>query len=327
MAENEIATATVATNNEPIATVSPPRKKKKIKRLRETIELYAIMAPVLVHIFVFCYIPLYGIVISFQDYAPGAPFFGANTKWVGFKHFVNFITNMNFWRLIKNTTVLSLLNICIVFWTPILFALLLNEINAMRFKKTAQTISYLPHFISSVVVAGMVLSFIRQDGLVNQITGLFGIPPVAYQNSPAAFPWVYTLTNIWKGFGFNSILYLSSMAAIDTSLYEAARLDGANRAKQIWYVTLPGIMPTIVIQLIFAIGGLLNANSELILLLYNPATYSTADVIGTYLYRDSLLTGQFSYGTAVGLFTSAINFIMVFLGNYAARKTVDFSLW
>ncbi len=312
---------------QPSSLLGKKPKSKKKKNIKNTLILYAIMSPVLLHIFIFSYLPMYGILIAFQDYTPGAGFFTETTKWVGFDHFINFMSNMYFWRLIKNTLVLSLLNLGLVFWTPIIFALLLNEVRAVKFKKLAQTVSYLPHFISAVVVAGMVLSFIKQDGLINQITGLFGVDPVAFQNNPNAFPWVYTFTNVWKSFGFSSILYLSSMASIDTGLYEAAKLDGANRARQLWHITLPMIRPTIVIQFIFAIGSVLNANSELILLLYNPAIYETSDVIGTFIYRDSLLNGRFSYGTAVGLFTSIINFIMVYVGNYVARKTVNFSLW
>jgi len=303
-------------------------KKQKIKNVKDNIELYLIMLPVLIFIFIFSYIPMYGIIIAFQDYSPGSGFlFDPNIKWVGFKHFTAFITNMYFWRLIKNTIVLSLLNLGIVFWTPIIFALIINELTAVKYKKVVQTISYLPHFVSAVVVAGMVISFTNTDGIINQIRGLMGFEIVAYNNSPEAFPWIYTITNIWKSFGFGSILYLSSIAAIDTSMYESARIDGANRMKQMWYITLPMIRPTITIMLIFAIGGLLNANSEMILLLYNPAIYSTADVVGTYLYRDALLTGQFSFGTAVGVFTSIINFALVFAANAVARKTSDYSLW
>lgn len=304
------------------------RPRRKIKNVKDNIELYLLMLPVLVLIFIFNYVPMYGVIIAFQDYSPGSNFlFDENIIWVGFKHFTDFMTNMYFWRLIKNTIVLSVLNLCIVFWTPIVFALLLNEVRGVKYKKVVQTISYLPHFVSSVVVAGMVLSFINSDGIINQVRELIGLQAIAYNNSPAAFPWVYTITNIWKSFGFGSILYLSSMAAIDTSLYEAARLDGANRFKQMWYITLPMIRPTITIMLIFAVGGLLNANSEMILLLYNPAVYDTADVIGTYLYRDSLLTGRFSFGAAVGIFTSIINFALVFGANFVARKTSDYSLW
>ena len=310
-------------------TGSAVRKKRKLRNLKENVELYLIMLPVLVHIFIFCYLPMYGIVIAFQDYLPGSSFISldGSTKWVGLQHFSEFITNMYFWRLIKNTVVLSVLNLGLVFWTPILFALLLNEVRAPFYRKFVQTVSYLPHFVSAVVVAGMVISFTNSDGILNQVRALAGLTPVAYNNSPEAFPWIYTFTNIWKTFGFGSILYLSSMSAIDISLYEAARLDGANRLKQMWHVTLPMIRPTITIMLFFAVGGLLSANTEMILLLYNPATYQTADVVGTYIYRDALLTGRFSYGTSVDIFTAIINFTLVFGANFVARKTSDYSLW
>lgn len=303
-------------------------KKVKSGQLKENIELYLMMLPVLLFIFIFSYIPMYGVVIAFQDYFPGSGFlFDSNIKWVGLKHFISFMTNMSFWRLIKNTIVLSIMNLLIVFWAPILFALLLNEIKFVRYKKVVQTISYLPHFISTVIVASMVTSFVNSDGIINQVRLLLGLQSIPFNNIPSAFPWIYTFTNVWKGFGFGSILYLSAMSSIDTSLYEAARLDGANRLKQVWHITLPMIRPTITIMLIFAVGGLLNANSEMILLLYNPAVYETADVIGTFLYRDTLLTGRFSYGAAIGIFTSVINFALVFGANYAARKTSDYSLW
>lgn len=302
---------------------------KKGKQIKENLELYLIMLPVLVHIFIFSYMPMYGLLIAFQDYAPGGGFlaFDGSIRWVGLKHFTDFTTSIYFWRLIRNTLVLSLLNLGLVFWTPVVFALLLNEIKASGYRKLLQTISYLPHFISAVVVAGMVISFTNMDGMVNRLREAVGLEAIAYNNSPSAFPWVYTFTNIWKSFGFGSIIYLSSMSAIDPGLYEAARLDGANRWRQTLHVTLPAIRPTITIMLIFAVGGLLNANTEMILLLYNPAIYETADVVGTYIYRDSLLTGRFSFGTAVGVFTSVINFALVFGANYAARKTGDYSLW
>ncbi len=295
---------------------------------KEAVKLYLIMLPVLIYIFIFSYIPLYGVVIAFQDYTPGSPFlFDPSIKWVGLKHFTQFMSSMYFWRLIKNTLVLSLYNLIFVFWAPIIFALLVNEIRPRRYKKVVQTISYLPHFISSVVVAGMVLSFVNADGIINQLRGMIGLSAVAYNNDPNAFPWIYTLTNMWKGFGFGSILYLSAISAVDNELYEAANLDGATRWQKMWHITLPSIKPTIAIQLIFAVGGLLSANSEMILLLYNPAIYETSDVVGTYLYRESLLGGKFSSGTAIGLFTSAINFILVFAANTVSKKIADFSLW
>ena len=306
--------------------MSPARMNYK---LTSQLQLYAIIAPVLVLIFVFCYLPMFGLVISFQDWFPGMPFFDltGKTNWVGFKHFISFFQNPYFWRLIKNTLVLSALNLCVAFWVPVIFALIVNELHGMHFKKFAQTASYLPYFISSVIVAGMALSFLSSDGIINKLIMSFGGKPFVLNMTPQYFPIVYTLINIWRNFGWGSILYLSSMSSIDTSLYEAASLDGANRWHKMWHVTLPTIRPTIVVMFIMGIGGMLSADSEMILLLYGPATYKYADVIGTYLYRYGLEGGNFSYGTAVGLFISIINFSLVFVANRASRKVADYSLW
>lgn len=299
------------------------------KNIKGQLELYLIMLPVLILIFIFCYLPMFGIIISFQNWYPGTPFFGVNEKinWVGLEHFISFIKNPYFWRLIKNTLVLSVLNLGIAFWIPIIFALLLNEVKQVKFKKVVQTASYLPYFISSVVVAGMVLSFISTDGLINNIREAMGMEPFILNMKPEYFPIVYTLTNIWRNFGWGSILYLSSISAIDPELYEAAGLDGANRWKKIWHITLPSIRPTIVVMFIMGVGGMLNADSDMILLLYNPATYENADVIGTYLYRYGLEGGNFSYGAAVGLFISIINFTLVYFANKTSRRVADYSLW
>ncbi|NOU85577.1 ABC transporter permease subunit [Paenibacillus sp. LMG 31460] len=298
-------------------------------RLRENMQLYLIMLPVLLHIFIFSYIPLYGIVIAFQDYYPGKPFlsFHESVHWVGFKHFIEFFNGPYFGRLMRNTFMLSLYFFAFGFWVPILFALLLNELKSGLFKKYVQTASYLPHFISNVVVAGMVLSFINTDGIFNAVVKLFGGTPIPLNAEPAYFPAIYTITSIWKSFGWSSILYLSSMSSIDPHLYEAAKMDGANRFKQMLHITLPSIRPTIFILLIFAIGNLLSANSEFILLIYNPALFETADVIGTYLYRDGLLGGNFSSGTAIGLFISLINFTLLYIANALSRKYSDYALW
>ena len=303
------------------------RKKHSGISAKEQIQLMLIMLPTMVLIFIFCYIPLYGILIAFQDYVPGAPILGAGVKWVGLKHFVDFIGSRTFPRLIRNTLVLSGLNLLFGFCAPIVFALILNEVKAKRFKKVVQTASYLPYFISTVIVAGMVLSFIDTNGIINVVRKAMGLSVKAYSMDPKAFPVIYTITNIWKSFGWDSILYLSAMSSIDMNLYEAARLDGANRGQQMWHITLPAIKPTVMLLLIFAIGGVLGSNTELILLLYNPATYETADVIGTYVYRDSLLGGRFSFGTAVSLFTSVLNFALIFLANAVSRKVADYSVW
>lgn len=307
-----------------------PKKKKYSKHLiKENIELYAIMLPVIVMIFIFCFMPLYGLLIAFQDYRPGDPFlaFDGSIEWVGLKHFIKFIDGKYFGRLTGNTFLLSLYNILFGFWIPIVFALLVNEISKMKFRKFVQTASYLPYFISSVVVAGMVISFTQPDGLVNNVMALFGVSRQAYNMDATYFPFIYTVTNIWKSFGWNSVLYLSAMAAIDPALYESARLDGANRLHQIRYITIPSIVPTISIMLIMAVGGVLSSNTDLILLLYNPAVYKTADVIGTYIYRDGILGGNFSFAAAVGVFTSIINFALVFVANKVSNKLTNSGLW
>lgn len=310
----------------PNAKTAPKRINYKLK---SQIQLYAIMSPVLILIFIFCYVPMYGLLISFQDWTPGMPFmdFTGQTKWVGLKHFSTFVHDPYFWRLIKNTLVLSAMNLGIAFWVPIIFSLLINEVRLVKFKKFAQTASYMPYFISSVVVAGMALSFLSSDGIINKFIMMMGGEPFLLNMKPQYFPIVYTVINIWRNFGWGSILYLSSMASIDPTLYEAASLDGANRWHKIWHVTLPAIKPTIVVMLIMGVGGMLGADSDMILLLYNPATYEYADVIGTYLYRYGLMGGNFSYGTAVGFMISLINFGMVYLANMVSRKVADYSLW
>ena len=245
-------------------------------KMKTQLQLYALLAPVLILIFIFCYLPLYGLLIAFQDWYPGMPFldFTGATKWVGLKHFISFFQNPYFWRLIKNTLVLSALNLGVAFWIPIGFALLINELRLVKFKKFAQTASYLPYFISSVVVAGMALSFLSSDGIINKLIVLLGGEPFLLNMKPQYFPIVYTLINIWRNFGWGSILYLSSMASIDTALYEAASLDGANRWHKMWHITLPSIKPTIVVMLIMGVGGIctsLNVSPLLACMASGPA--------------------------------------------------------
>lgn len=302
-------------------------KQRKLMLLKDNVELYTLMLPAIIIIFIYCYIPMYGYVIAFQDYAPGAPFWGANTKWVGFKHFIKFYESIYFKRLIGNTLWLSFLNLAWGFWVPIVFALLLNEVNVMGFKKFVQTASYLPYFISMVVMCGMLISFINPAGIINKLIVALGGEAKAWRTVPSAFPTIYVLSNIWKSFGFNSILYMSVITSIDTSMYESARLDGANRFQQAIHITLPSIIPTIAIMLIMAVGGLLGANTDMILLLYVPATYEVADVIGTYIYREGLQGGKFSYTTAIGMIQTVINFGMVFIANKISDKLTGAGLF
>lgn len=281
----------------------------------------------LIMIFLFSYLPMFGIIIAFQDYVAGRPFFGEGVIWVGLKWFREFVDSYYFARILRNTLVLNALNLVMGFWVPIIFALVVNEIRIRKFKKFTQTVSYLPHFLSSVVVAGMVVSFIANDGIITLMLRAVGFEAKSLNADPGASPWIYTLTSIWKSFGWSSIIYLSTITAIDPGLYEAAAVDGAGRFRKIWHVTLPAMLPLIVIQLILSIGNMLSANTDLILLLYNSSTYKTADVIGTYVYRETLMGGKFSYGTASGLLMSILSFALTYIANAVSRKKTDYSMW
>ena len=311
--------------SKPLGSQGVPGSLKR--DVRDNIDYYLMMLVPFKLIFIFSYLPMFGLVIAFQDYSAGRPFLGEGVKWVGLKHFSKFVNSYYFSRILRNTLVLNLMNLAMGFWVPIVFALTVNEIPFPRFKKFTQTVSYMPNFISSVVVAGMVISFIANDGIVTRLINGMGFQVKSINANAAAFPWVYTLTNVWKSFGWSSILYLSSITAIDPALYESAEIDGATRLQKIWFVTLPFMLPLIVIQLIFAVGGMLSSNTDMVLLLYNSAVYSTADVIGTYVYRESLLGAKYSYGTASGLILSVMSFILVYAANWVSRKLTDFSLW
>lgn len=308
------------------------RQKKAVVRisrrdLRDNVQYYMMMLPVIALILIFCYFPMFGIVIAFQDYRAGRPFLGDKTVWVGLKWFKEFVSSYYFGRILRNTIYINLLKLLMGFWVPIVFALLLNEVRLPKFKKTIQTLSYMPHFISAVVVAGMLINFIADDGIIPLLLGKIGIQVKSLNTNNSAFPWIYVLTTVWQGFGWSSILYLSTLSAIDPVLYEAADIDGATRMKKIWYVTLPFMLPLIMIQLILQIGNILTANTQLILLMYNSSVYSSMDVIGTYVYRDALKGGRFSYGAACGLLLSVMSFLLVFIANKISAKTTDFSLW
>ena len=311
-------------------SVARAGKKKRISRsdLIENIKLYLLASPVLIHIFIFCYIPMYGVLIAFQDYHPGDKLCSlTQSHWVGLKHFINFVTDPYFSRLIGNTVWLNILCLVFGFAAPIIFALLLNEITCSWYKKFVQTASYMPHFISSVIVVGMVFTFVNGEGIVNDFLALFGVQRSSLLVEPKAFPAIFVTTSVWKSFGWGRILYLSNITSIDPGLYESARLDGANRGQRMWYITLPHLKNLILIQLIFSVGGLLSSSTDLILLLYNPAIYSTSDVIGTYVYRLGIEGGKFSQTTAINLFVTVINFALLFICNKITTKVADYGLW
>lgn len=304
-------------------------KKGKIRMdFQKNKAVYFMFLPVVVFYLIFHYYPMSGIILAFKDFKPalgiwGSPFTGD----YGFEHFLAFFGSSFFGRTITNTILISLYQLIFGFPMPIILALMLNELRSPKFKKVMQTITYFPHFISTVVVCGMLTDFCLSDGLFNQITGFFGVPSVSMLSEPKLFRTIYVVSGIWQSMGWDSIIYLAAIAGIDTQLYEAASLDGAGRFKKIWHITLPGIKGTVVILFIMAIGKMMSVGSEKILLLYNPSTYKTADVISTYVYRKGLLDQDYSYSTAVNLFNSVINFALVFCANALSRKLTETSLF
>lgn len=287
--------------------------------------MYLMVLPALLFYFIFAYKPMYGAIIAFKDYSPSLGIEGS--PWVGLKHIEEFFKSFYFDRTIKNTIVISLASIFIGFPMPIIFALLINELRNKKFAKCVQTVSYVPHFISIVVVCGMIKQFTLDTGLINDIIAFFGGTRVSMLNDPDYFVPIYTLSNIWQGMGWQSIIYLAALTSVDPSLYEAAEVDGASRLRQVFTVTLPAIAPTIVTMFLLKIGNILNVGYEKIILLYNPATYETADVVSSYVYRQGLLEFNWSYSAAIGLFNSAINLVLLISANYLSKKVADTSLW
>ncbi|MDF2921190.1 MAG: sugar transporter permease [Paenibacillaceae bacterium] len=287
---------------------------------------YLLLIPFIAWYIVFAYKPMYGLQIAFKDFSV---FKGiADSPWIGFDHFVKFFQGPYFWRTIKNTLMISLLSIVWGFPAPIILALLLNEVRNAFFKKTVQTLTYLPHFISVVVVAGIVTNFLApSNGLVNILLEKLHMEKIYFLTVPEYFRTIFISMNIWKETGFGAILYIAALSGINQELYEAAVIDGASKWKQIWHVTLPGILPTIMIMLILRIGHILDVGYEAIILLYQPATYETADVISTYMYRSGIREGNYDLTTAVGLFNSAIGLLMVIVANKLSKKYTESGLW
>ncbi|TYP78160.1 ABC transporter permease [Paenibacillus methanolicus] len=287
--------------------------------------LYLMMLPVLVYYIVFHYVPMYGAVIAFKNYSPMKGILGSD--WVGLKHFADFFNSYYFWRILKNTLLISLYSLLFEFPAPIILALLINEVRGRAFKRAVQTITYMPYFISLVVICGIITDFTNADGLINQIFVWLGYDGQAMLQKPGLFRPIYILSEIWQRIGWESIIYIAALMSIDQEQYEAARMDGASRLKQIVYITLPGIMPTIAIMLILRMGNLLNVGFEKIILLYNPITYETADVISSFVYRKGLLEFGWSYSSAVGLFNSVINLVLLVTANAISRRVSKSSLW
>ncbi|MDF2958924.1 MAG: sugar transporter permease [Paenibacillus sp.] len=290
---------------------------------------YYLILPGMLYFLIFDYIPMFGVIIAFKDISPfegvQAIFTG---EWVGFKHFIRFWNSYYFWNVMRNTLLISLYKLFFGFPASIILALLLNELRHAVFKRVVQTISYLPHFISTVVVAGLVMMVLSTDrGLINAIVVFFGGEPIHFLGDPDYFRKILVVSHVWQSIGWGSILYLAAMSGIDPGLYEAAKMDGASRYRQMWHITLPGITHVIVIMLIFSIGGLLNAGFEKVLLLYSPAVYEVADIIDTYVYREGLLSLNYSFATAVGLFKNVLAMFLILGANFMAKKMNQTGIW
>ncbi|MDW7657527.1 MAG: ABC transporter permease subunit [Bacillota bacterium] len=318
-------------NGRPLAPIGRPHTlwDRITRDFRQYSGAYVMVLPVIAFYFLFLYKPMFGALIAFKDFSPRRGILGSD--WAdsyGFEHFLNFFNSYFFGRLLRNTVVISFTGIIFGFPVPIIFALMINEVKNRRFKKSVQTISYMPHFISLVVVCAMIRLFVAEDGFIFQIMKVFG-----YQgnqnllNVSSAFVPIYVLSGIWQNAGWNCIIYLAALAAIDLELYEAARIDGANRWKQTLHVTLPGLAGTIILLLILRIGQLMSVGHEKIILLYNDFIMERADVISSYVYRRGLVNGDWSFSTAVGLFNSAINFTLVVLANRLSNKASGMGIW
>lgn len=306
------------------------RKSDRLQKigdhLRNEWQLYVMLLPTIIWLVVFLYKPMYGLQIAFKDYSI---FRGvAASPWIGLEHFETLFASDQFLRALRNTIYISLYSLFFGFPIPILLALMFNEVLQKVFKKTAQTIVYLPHFISSVIIAGIVITaFSPSAGIVNTILGWFGVDTIYFLTKPEWFRPIFIGTTIWQEAGFQSIVYLAAIAGVSPTLYESAVVDGASRWQMMWKITVPSIMPTIIIMLIIRIGNMLEVSFEMIILLYQPATYETADVINTFIYRQGLQSGQYDFAAAAGLFNAVVAFVLVMAANTISKRYSRTSLW
>lgn len=289
-------------------------------------ELFLLLLPVIAYFVVFHYVPMYGVLIAFEDFLPRSGILGS--EWVGLQNFQKMFSGLYFWPVFRNTLIISFLKLIVGFPMPIILALLLNEVSCGWFKKSVQTITYLPHFIGWVVLAGIVQQVLSPStGVLNYVITALGGEPIFFMGSTKWFRPVVVLSSIWRNCGWDSIIYLAATSGIDPTMYEAANLDGATRFQKIWYVTLPGLIPTITIMLIFALGGVMNDDFDQLYNMLNAKVMSVGDVIGTYTYRVGLQQMNYSYATAVGLFKNVIALLLVSLSNLFSKKISGSSLW
>lgn len=287
--------------------------------------VYMMAVPMLLYYILFHYQPMYGAIIAFKNFSPGRGII--DSPWAGLYHFKSFFEGAFFWRIFRNTFLINIYDIIFGFPAPIILALLINEIRKIFFKRLVQTVTYLPHFISLMVICGMIIDFTSSNGIINDIIELLGGERRTLLLKPELFRTIYISTNIWQSVGWGSIIYLSALTGIDPQLYEASIIDGAGRWRQTISITIPGILPTIIIMLILRLGRMMDVGFEKVILLYNPSTYETADVISSFVYRKGLLEFNYSFSAAVGLFNSIINFSMLVTANWISRKANETSLW
>ena len=299
--------------------------QRKKKNWQKDWQLHLMILPGLLFILIFKYMPLGGITIAFKEFLPGKGIWGS--PWVGLENFEYMLALPDTKRVMWNTLFIAAAKILINFPVPIIISILLNEVKNHRFKRSVQTIIYLPYFISWVILAGIIQDLFAKEGLINQFLGIFGAEPVFFLGNKYAFLGVLIGTDVWKNFGYNTVVYLAAITGIDETLYEAAKIDGANRFQQIWNVTLPGIAPIVVLMMILNLGNVLNAGFEQIFNLYNPLVYETADIIDTFVYRISLVEANYSLGTAVGLLKSVVSFILIVTSYKIANKYSDYTVF
>lgn len=304
-------------------------KSKTVKLIKRQVPLYLLLLPAVILVIVFNYVPMYGIIIGFTDFNPtmGSVL---NSNWVGFENFSRFFSLYNFSDLIINTLRISVMGIIFMTPLPIILALMINEVRNKRFKQFVQTSSYAPYFVSVIVLSGMVFNFTNVDrGLINKIITMFGGKPVALMESPEAFPWIYLITGIWQGIGWSAIIYVGTLSNVDPNLLEAAKIDGAGRLKRIWYINIPTLVPVITILFIMSVGNIMSVGFEKAYLLQTPLNTETSEIIATFIYKKSLLAyiPEYGYGTAIGLFNSVINVILLTIVNLITRKMGGESLW
>ena len=303
----------------------PWKEKTTFKEIKKHWQLLALVLPALIYVIIFLYIPMYGVTIAFQDFKPYLGYI--DSPWVGLKHFQRFFNSPNFIPLLKNTLLLSVMQLILTFPLPILLALAISQLKNKHFQKFAQLITYAPHFISAVVlVSVMRLMLDPQTGVINHIMMSMGMEPVFFMGDPKAFRWVYVLSDIWQSTGWNSIIYFAALSAVDVSMHEAAIMDGATKFQRIKYIDFPSILPTIVTLLILNTGKIMNIGFEKVYAMQNALNLSVSEIIPTYVYQVGILEGQYSYSAAINLFNSVINLILLLTVNYIAKKTNDTSI-